>query len=245
MRLPKHGVSPEIGFRPRPFGPGRFPFGFPSESRSFLQVPRAIHRSKLRWDPLGRQRSELCRSPESQKPNRSPTPASFRFPRKRTSEGPDPDRLRSELRLRSFRGSIARRPGFRWTPLRESGVGIGPKTFTSRFFRGAPGLSFHDIPEGPSLPLSAASGTWSLRFRRNRLAGCPIDMRVQSDSRESNLPVDNEDNGDKLISINRRGRGARSAASRPIRVGNSSPAPTKKPADAGSAGFRSSSRCGA
>jgi len=37
----------------------------------------------------GRRQSELCRSPESQKPNRSPTPASFRLPQKRTPEGPD------------------------------------------------------------------------------------------------------------------------------------------------------------
>ena len=154
----------------------------------------------------GRRQSELCRSPESQMSNRSPAPASFRSPQKRTSPGPDPDRLRSELRRRSFRGSIARRPGFRWTPLRESGVGIGPKTSASRFFRGAPGLSFHDIPEGPSLPLSAASGIWSLRFRRNRLAGCPIGMRVPTDSRQPILPVDNEDNGDKSAREKARGR---------------------------------------
>jgi hypothetical protein len=37
--LPKLGVPPGIGFRPRPCGPGRFPFGFPSEAEAPSRFP--------------------------------------------------------------------------------------------------------------------------------------------------------------------------------------------------------------
>lgn len=112
--LPKRSVVPGLGFRPRPCGLGRFPFGFPSEAEAPSRFPgRSIEANfdgTLSGSPPGQAlpvpretgvepKSVACsfRSPLERTP-----PVSEREPMKRTSPAP-------------FRGSIARRLRFRWT----------------------------------------------------------------------------------------------------------------------------------
>jgi hypothetical protein len=196
--LPKLSAVPGIGFRPRPCGLGRFPFGFPSEAEAPSRFPgrpiEANFDGTLSGSPPGQ---ALPVSRESGAGPKSiaqlfPVPfgansSGFRSGVRRSEASPDP-----------FRGSFARRLRFRWTS-GESGVGSGLRLCLTLLPRSARPSSLSGFPEGPPLPLWAASGPSSLRFRRNRLPGCRWTVHVPFDSRKRNLPVDNGDNGDKIL----------------------------------------------
>jgi hypothetical protein len=96
-------------------------------------------------------------------------PGRIRFRPRSCDLGPDPSRVsrpkpcglglgpqreshQSKLRWDPFRGSFARRLRFRWTSL-ESGSGIDPKAFASRFFLRSP---CHSLRRLSPLRMSAA-----------------------------------------------------------------------------------------
>ena len=178
--------------------PRSVPFRVPFRSRSSFQVPRAIHRSELRWDPF---RVAARASPDGLPRDRHRTEIRrllFPVPFGANSAG-----FRAGAVEANFAGSLSRfhRPKalVPLDGLEESGVGFGLRLCLTLLPRSARPSSFVGVPEGPPLPLWATAVPSSLRFRRNRLPGRIRTVAAPIDSRQHKLPVDNGDNGDKIL----------------------------------------------
>jgi hypothetical protein len=146
--------APWIGVPAEALRPRSVPFRVPFRSRSSFRVPKAICRSELRQTPFRFPPGRALEDPESRTSCRSAALASFRFPTKRTL--PSSDRISFDANVSVDPFAVALPEGSASAgPIEESGVGIGPKTFASRFFLKAPGLR--------ALRLSRRSAATALR----------------------------------------------------------------------------------
>jgi hypothetical protein len=197
LAMPEGVAAAGSGFRPRPFGPGRFPFGVLFEKPKLLSKdPRASCRSKLPFGFPSRQAPPGSR--ETAVWTEVRLSVSRRSPLKRTSSVSG--RVAAEAKLRRLpfavpspegSGSAGRSFG-KWGRHRLSPP---PRASSSR----SPDLPASHRHSRRSADLSAfrpLPGAPFLRFRRKLAPACKFKLPVRIDSRQPNVPVDNGDIGD-------------------------------------------------
>lgn len=194
---PKHSAVPGIGFRPRPCGLGRFPFGFPSKAEAPSRSPGRSIKANFNGTLSGSPPEQALMV--SRETGHRTEVHCLLFP---VTVGANSAGFRSGAEEANFAGSLSRflRPKAP-VPLdaRRKVGSVSACASASRFFLKAP-----DLPASSAFPKvrRCRSGPLpfrlSLRFRRNRLPGRIRTMAAPTDSRKRNLPVDNGDNGDKI-----------------------------------------------
>ena len=125
-----------------------------SPKPKLLQGSQGDPSKRTSMEPFpGPRRSELRRFPESRTPSRSSLSASFRFPSKQAPPGSD--RVPDEANFDGFPFAVPSPEGSGSAgQLEESGVGIGLRLCLALLPPAPRPSSFHDVPEGPPLPLS-------------------------------------------------------------------------------------------